>query len=332
MSCPPFSDLLGFLAGTHPTEADEQIALHLDGCADCRSFLESQVGGQDVREYSRHNAAADADDQPALAELRQRLRQLANPADETSSSQTSEVASSSCTADLDDVLPVHDNLEQLGRFRLGRRLGVGGFGAVYLARDELLNRNVALKLPLARVIEPALRRRFLREGEAAARLHHPNIVPVHEVGEVDGVCYLACAYCPGPTIAEWLHQRSAPTPAPLAGRIVLQLAEAVQHAHENQILHRDIKPSNVILDQQSSVGEVSYTPRLTDFGLAKLLESDSSITASGTALGTPRYTAPEQASGRADQIGPATDVYGLGGPRLCMGPECQSVAAQTNRP
>src|SRR5206468_2374158 len=133
------------------------------------------------------------------------------------------------------------------------------------------------------------RDRFLREARTAAGLDHPHIVPVFEAGEVGVVCYIASAYCPGPTLAEWLRQRTEPVPFRAAAELLATLADAVQYAHHNGVIHRDLKPANVLLMEDG-------TPRITDFGLARLLgQEDASRTASGAIVGTPQYMAPEQA-------------------------------------
>src|SRR5262245_35198948 len=199
-------------------------------------------------------------------------------------------------------LPTH-----LGHFEIVRELGRGGFGIVYLARDPHLCRHVALKVPKAdSLLDPEARGRFLREGRAAAGLEHPHIVPVYEAGEADGVCYIASAYCPGPNLADWLRQRRELTPYPEAAALVAALADAVEHAHRRGVVHRDLKPANVLLADDG-------TPRVTDFGLAKVQGGGSAGSAtqqptqSGAVLGTPAYMAPEQASGQAREVGPAAD-------------------------
>ena len=137
---------------------------------------------------------------------------------------------------------------RLGRFEIRDTLGQGGFGIVYLAHDPTLGRQVALKVPRPEVLmNPEVRRRFLREARAAAGLDHPNIVPVHEAGEAGPLCYIASAYCPGPTLSAWLRAQAEPVRPDSAARLVASLCDAVQHAHDRGILHRDIKPSNVIL-------------------------------------------------------------------------------------
>jgi WD40 repeat protein/tRNA A-37 threonylcarbamoyl transferase component Bud32 len=200
-----------------------------------------------------------------------------------------------------------------GRFMIGRELGRGGFGVVFLAEDTLLKRPVALKLPRPETVaDPSLRDRFLREARAAAGLQHPGIVPVYEAGEVGPVCYIAAAYCPGIDLARWLRANPGPVEPKLAASLSAALAEAVQHAHAHGILHRDLKPSNVLLESEPGPNGPRLVPKLTDFGLARLLEADGEQTSSGVVLGTPLYMAPEQAEGRGDRVSAATDVYALG--------------------
>ncbi|MBI3468955.1 MAG: serine/threonine protein kinase, partial [Planctomycetes bacterium] len=192
----------------------------------------------------------------------------------------------------------------LGRFQIHRELGHGGCGIVYLAFDPVLQREVALKVPRPEsLIDPHLRRRFLREAQAAAALDHPNILPVYEAQEIGAVCYITSAYCRGPTLAAWLKEHPLPVPPRIAALIVVALADALHHSHRRGILHRDLKPSNVLLEPNradAGVGatpgdELAFIPKLTDFGLAKLLGTKADETRSGTVLGTPMYMAPEQA-------------------------------------
>jgi hypothetical protein len=234
-----------------------------------------------------------------------------------------------CLRLLRDVYPARpatlDYLGQLprtfGRFRIRGEIGRGGFGIVFLADDPQLSRSVALKVPRPDALFNAdLRERFLREARAAAALDHPNLVTVYESGEVAGICYIASAYCPGLNMAQWLHSRPGPVSPWTAATLIACLATAVQHAHDRGILHRDLKPSNVLLvprtaktiDSANDQFELEFIPKLTDFGLAKLLEAESDQTRSGIVLGTPVYMAPEQAEGWSNQVGAATDVYALG--------------------
>jgi hypothetical protein len=208
---------------------------------------------------------------------------------------------------------------RFGRFLIRRELGRGGFGIVFLAEDPRLHRQVALKVPRPDALTNAdLRQRFLREAQAAASLDHPNVVPVYEAGEVGPICYLVSAYCSGDNLAAWLLRQTAPPPPHCAAALVAALAEAVEHAHRHGIFHRDIKPSNILLvprpafDAAPSRHDLGFDAKLTDFGLAKLLEDGGEETTSGVLLGTPAYMAPEQAEGWGHAVGAATDIYALG--------------------
>jgi WD40 repeat protein/tRNA A-37 threonylcarbamoyl transferase component Bud32 len=192
----------------------------------------------------------------------------------------------------------------LGRFELHGVLGQGAHGTVYEAWDTQLPRLVAIKVPRADHRSTAEdRERFLRGGRNAARLHHPAIVEVIDVGEADGVPYLVQALVPGPTLAAVLRQEQHYTPHE-AARLLATVADALQYAHEQDVIHRDVKPSNILLGADG-------TPHLTDFGLARY-EADTTITADGRMLGTIAYMSPEQARGEARRVDGRTDVYSLG--------------------
>jgi hypothetical protein len=183
-------------------------------------------------------------------------------------------------------------------------LGRGGMGVVYKARHLALKRTVALKMVLAGGhASPQELARFRLEAEAVARLQHPNIVQIHEVGEANGHPYCALEFVEGGSLASKL--KGQPLLAREAARLVEALARAVQLAHSRNVVHRDLKPANVLLLADG-------TPKITDFGLARQLDSDSGETQAGQVMGTPSYMAPEQAAGSSHEAGPAADVYALG--------------------
>jgi serine/threonine protein kinase len=194
---------------------------------------------------------------------------------------------------------------RIGQYTVIRELGHGGMGVVYLAEQAGLRRPVALKVirhGISATDEEVAR--FRDEAEAVALLQHPNVVQIHEVGGQDGVYYLALEYVDGGS----LDRRLAGTPQDptAAAQIVETLARAIHHAHRRGILHRDLKPANILMSGESAV------PKITDFGLAKRVESGDARTRSGLVLGTPSYIAPEQASGRPEEVTHAVDIYGLG--------------------
>src|SRR6266498_1990276 len=195
-------------------------------------------------------------------------------------------------------------LGELGDYELLEEVGRGGQGVVFRARQKSLNRTVALKvISLGQWASKAHLRRFRLEAEAAAKLEHPGIVPIHEVGERDGSCYFSMKFVEGGQLDEVAKRE--PMPIRRAVELIAKVARTVHYAHDHGILHRDIKPGNILLDAK---GE----PHLTDFGLARLVESESSVTHTLDILGTPSYMAPEQAVGNNTAVGNATDVYGIG--------------------
>src|SRR6476469_3256605 len=195
-------------------------------------------------------------------------------------------------------------LGELGDYELLEEIGRGGQGVVFRARQKSLNRTVALKvISLGQWASKAHLKRFRLEAEAAARLEHPGIVPIHEVGERDGSCYFSMKFIEGGQLDEVVRREAMPIRR--AVEFIAKVARIVHYAHEHGILHRDIKPGNILLDAK---GE----PHLTDFGLARLVESESTVTRTMEVLGTPSYMAPEQAVGNNAAISGVTDVYGLG--------------------
>jgi serine/threonine protein kinase/tetratricopeptide (TPR) repeat protein len=207
-------------------------------------------------------------------------------------------------AGVDDPGRPIPTLMDFGDYELLEQIGRGGQGVVFRARQKSLNRIVALKvIGLGHWATEAHLKRFRLEAEAAARLEHPGIVPIHEVGERDGSCYFSMKFVEGGQLDEVV--RRAPMSIRHAVELIAKVARTVHYAHEHGILHRDIKPGNILLDAK---GE----PHLTDFGLARLVESESTVTRTMEVLGTPSYMAPEQAVGNNAAISSITDVYGLG--------------------
>ncbi len=229
-----------------------------------------------------------------------------------------------------DIVPVR---RKIGKYSIIKEIGRGGMGVVYLAHQDDLNRDVALKVisagPDADQTEVA---RFNAEAETAANLHHPNIVPVYEVGTMDHLAFLAMELVDGGSLYKLISKQ--PLDPVMAATLLEPVARAIHYAHCQGVIHRDIKPSNILLENSESgirsaelrtrAGGNGHSPpelptprrvlvpKIVDFGLAKRLHRPLALTQTGLAVGTPHYMAPEQALGRADMIGPATDIYALG--------------------
>lgn len=209
---------------------------------------------------------------------------------------------------------------RLGEFELLERIGRGATGVVWLARQESLGREVAVKILAPHLCQaPERLERFQKEALAASRLRHPNIVSVLTVGEQEGVHYIAMEYVRGRSLqdillapraalaspaTESVARSSAPLDHRSAALIVQKMAEALEHCHAQGVIHRDVKPQNVLIDEQGD-------PRIIDFGLARILEEEG-ITDTGTVMGTPHYMSPEQVMALGEEIDLRTDVYSLG--------------------
>lgn len=217
--------------------------------------------------------------------------------------------SSPTPAQFDSTLPrtgpaTSDPAGGLGDYELLAEVARGGMGIVYKARDRRLNRVVALKVTRAGRFESDHEaRRLVAEAEAAAKLDHPHIVPIYEVGEAGGQHFFSMAFVEGESLAE--ATRAGPLPPRRAAGVMKHVADAVAYAHAHGVIHRDLKPSNILLDPGGQ-------PRVTDFGLAKRADLDSTLTQAGQVMGTPSFMPPEQAEGKNDQVGPPADVYALG--------------------
>ena len=348
MSCISDSTADRFLLSRIEGERRKELVAHLAECRDCRDALVRRI----VSLQTRQKQAGEEDGEDShcdlgetrewtLGESPDDLDLLLAPAE----GECGEIRS--LIEDSLALLPpisspagrcqkcFESGLSEVGRLRIERPLGEGGSSIVYLAYDTVLKRQVALKLPRGPTVSnPKTRERFLREAQAAALLRHPNIVPIYGAGEIGSSFHITLAYCPGPTLAEWLKERRenrgtglvvgngedtagpsrAPVSADTAAGIVARLADAVDHAYQSGVLHRDIKPGNILLEplEGNQADEFPFTPMLSDFGLALLANEQGDLTATGAVVGTPQYMAPEQVSSQHDQLGPATDVYGLG--------------------
>ena len=205
---------------------------------------------------------------------------------------------------LDDIPVAGTTQTRIGDYDLIELIAQGGMGVVYQARQRSLNRIVALKLLLGGAhASEDFKKRFQQEAETAAKLQHPNIIPIYEVGVHEGRPYFSMELVAGANLARLT--RDQPLPARKAASYLESLAETMHYAHEQGVVHRDLKPSNILIGADDR-------PRITDFGLARRLDEDSSLTLSGEMLGTPGYLPPEQASAKKGATGPHSDVYALG--------------------
>jgi predicted Ser/Thr protein kinase len=299
----PTPEQLGRLrSGALPADDAARLDAHLRNCAQCRERLANsehptaQIEGVDT---SVVPAPADA------AGVRYDGSQLVMPAAPRDNYAT--VMSSGLSGPGPAGSPSGTTPGQtFGDYELVEFVANGGMGVVYRARQRSLGRTVALKMIRGDMLgtDQAVQR-FYQEARAAAALDHPNIVSIYEIGEQNGHHFFTMAFVAGKRLGLDVTPEH-PLPPAEAAEVMLPVSDAVHFAHQHGIIHRDLKPDNVLIDSQGR-------PRVTDFGLAKHLQTDAHLTSPGTILGTPEYMAPEQALGQEDKIGPATDVYALGG-------------------
>jgi serine/threonine protein kinase len=296
LSCPADDILTGLLADALTTAERDTLARHVEECAPCQKRLARLTGSPDTELWRRaEHPTQGSEDEDGMV---RRLKRLS-----PSSTVRAQRPGPPTRAGTEAEPPAVPGYEVLGE------LGRGGMGVVYEARQTALGRTVALKMVLNGAhTGPKEQARFRAEAAVIARLQHPNIVQIYDVGEAAGRPYFALEFVAGGSLAQ--HLRGTPQPARPAAQMVETLARAVHAAHVNGVVHRDLKPANILLS-----GDV---PKITDFGLAKCVAGDGkrsahhSPTVTGELLGTPSYMAPEQAAGRSKEIGPAVDVYALG--------------------
>lgn len=295
--CPPQEALERFLLESLEEAAAQRVQDHVESCALCQQRLDtlSSNGG------SPHNAGRVAwTPKPGfIANLQANHDTAVGGFDVT-----------------DDPRAPAETFPQIAGYRIVKVIGQGGMGRVYAAMQEKLGRLVALKTLRDDRIAHDLVERLRREADAIARLQHPNIVQIFDIGDWQQTAggahlpYLAMELVPGDSLSRRLT--GTPLPPEPAAAIIEKLARAVAAAHQAGIVHRDLKPANVLLQLQSSDNWLDAVPKITDFGLAKDVEVGSNLTETGQVVGTPSYMAPEQVRGQAAQVGPAVDLYALG--------------------
>ncbi|MCC9645313.1 serine/threonine protein kinase [Rhodopirellula sp. JC740] len=211
--------------------------------------------------------------------------------------------------DTPKIWSVQKNRGHLGGYELLREIGRGGFGIVYLARDQKLNREVAIKIARPEIVsDPIAIRRFQDEARAAASLEHPGIISIYDCGVQDDLHYYVMPYLDGEHLGSWLEKQEGPLPEAEAAEWMIQIASAVQFGHDAGIVHRDLKPQNIFMQQTSAGGKMK--PVVLDFGLCA--SPDSTVATTTMIAGTPKYIAPEQAMFGNRKITPMSDVYSLG--------------------
>ncbi|QGJ72217.1 Hypothetical protein PBC10988_39350 [Planctomycetales bacterium 10988] len=285
-TCFTLQELRHFLEGCLPEDSTIQMEKHLEQCSHCQQQVERLLADSPLFPEEAVSEASTVNGKWNEG-LRDRL-----------SDQVQEIVK---TNPLNErpALPF-----RLGEYQLLEILGEGGMGIVYQARQGRLNRLVALKMiRRSRIGKRSQIRRFSVEAEAAASLDHPGIVPIFDVGEVGPYLFYTMQFVCGGTLAQKL--KSGPLPPTEAARILLEIAKAIQFAHEHGVIHRDLKPSNILIESDGK-------PRVADFGLAKQIHSEDDFTVSGEILGTPSYMPPEQAQGQFSRVSVLSDLYALG--------------------
>lgn len=303
--CLSKAQVTAFRAQQMTSEDEAQARIHLISCSKCRTKCQKDPHDARIRQAFRLLVASEKSPvaSDAFEGLRRRLNNNAFLADSLDSS-----------AETPQRLTPMQPGSNLAHFEIQKLLGVGGSANVYLARDLNVSRLVALKVfHGAFGTDPQLRRQQHDEASAAGSLSHSGIIRLIEIGQSeDNQLYIASEYCKGPTLSTWMKQDPDSANNRTAAHIIRRLSDAVAHAHRNGIVHRDLKPSNVILDIEQPQDNLPFTPRLTDFGLARNFQADDTCSMLGVLKGTPRYMAPEQVREEGARPNPASDIYALG--------------------
>lgn len=319
--CPTDDDLRRFLAGRLSPDREAVCGRHLDSCPECQRRAE-EVTHRSVwsTEFEWLSPASAELDLSGSGLQREPTLFLTPPTSDQAATVTrsgvSQVDPVEGAADgtSNGLIPRWRELEQ--RFEIRETVGIGGCGTVFRAWDRNLHRLVALKVPHWPLFAHAgIRQRFAIEARAAARLSHPNIVPIFEAQIDEEVCFLASEFVEGQSLAAWLAERRTsqrPITCCLAAALVRELALGVEVAHSQGILHRDLKPANVLLDSSRRQDELPFIPRITDFGLARLSEEAGPTTVEGSVIGSLPYMSPEQAAGSGKHLDAGCDIYPLG--------------------
>jgi serine/threonine protein kinase len=295
-ACLPNDELSAFLRGQLDEDKLETIAQHLTLCSACADGLRFLSTSDNFVQLVRRSVLSSSHTvETACLVLEERAREIPS----RGTAMTTEIVRSADTVIETPPLPL-----PFGGYVLMETLGEGGMGIVYKAKQGSLKRFVALKRIRGGIYAgKEERERFQREGEAIASVEHPHVVKIHEFGEYQGQPFFSMELLEGGTLSKKLNGQ--PLPEREAAELVRTLALTIATAHRRGILHRDLKPSNVLFAGDG-------TPKISDFGLAKVMDNDSDVTRSDDVLGTPAYMSPEQARGEVRRLGPTTDVYSLG--------------------
>jgi hypothetical protein len=303
-SCPDVKTLQLFQVGLLPEPESEALAQHFEGCSACVGRLETPPGPDALLDalYSGELVPETIAAPKALPGLIERARALHSALEIPPTRRPEDSIPTTRVGPLEAA-----ERPRIGRYQILQEIGAGGMGSVYKGFDPDLQRLVAIKVPRfeGRAEESGeARRRFLQEARAAARVRHPHVCPIYDVGEHEGRPYVVMALVEGQSLARRLQRQGHYESCAEAVMLVRQVAEALQAVHDHGIIHRDLKPGNILLDSDGR-------PLLTDFGLARLTDTEH-LTPTGALMGTPAYMAPEQIDSSRGAVGAPSDLYSLG--------------------